>query len=524
MKKSKKTERFTILAGLLLLFAFSCTDTNWNDYYDKPDYLEEGTVAAFLAEKPDYSEFAGLLKKTGYDSLLVKGGSYTVFAVKNGAFSGIDATTDIVVLKKIMGMHVLPVHVFKEKMNSNHYLSLAGKQLRFSSEGGTSKVNNVSITDAGTRVQNGLVYSVEKVIMPLPTIAELLLAGTDSAYSIYQNYIKLSIDTIIDPDKNIRIGYDTLNNPVYKPPFIYKITNSYLASNKLDDDNQLSTVFAPSETAKAGLNSKLLSLRDGKADFMLPTISYLHGDTTIGGYFLRRNYPMIGDYDKAINYLTTKNIVNKEVIPWASGTQNLKNISGETFSVNQSDIVVNSTKYASNGYIYTLNKFSLPDLLLRRSYSMLVSPTMLNNANVRIINPDYKNITYRNGFTYTATNLPAVSDYITTFYFNMIGAEMDITFPYITKGNYSLSIGLKMIQGATTANMQGFFDVIYNSVKLTQFQVWAFQAGNNDFTMFLANITVNTSGPVKITFRLADMGTRVNTALMMSQLNLDPIE
>ena len=521
MKKSKKTERFTILAGFLLLFAFSCTDKNWNDYYDKPDYLEEGTAVAFLAGTPDYSEFAGLLKKTGYDSLLVRGGSYTVFAVKNGAFSGIDTTTDIVALKKIVGMHVLPVHVFKEKMNGTNYLSLAGKQLRFNSDGGTSNVNNVSITDAGIRVQNGLIYTIEKVIMPLPTIAELLIAGTDPAYSIYQTYIKFSDDTIIDPEKNIRIGFDSLNNPVYKPPFIYKITNSYLNSNKLDDDNQLSTVFALSETAKSELNSKLLSLRDGKAELMLPLVYFEHGDTSIGGYFLARNRVMMDDFNKAWNYLATKTIVPKEVTPWASGTKSLKNISGETISVSQGDVVVNSAKYASNGYIYTVDKLTLPEVLLRRSYSMLVSPTLLNKANARVTNPDYKNIAYRNGFTYTATSLPAISGYYTTFDFKMVGAEMDITFPYITKGDYELSLGLRTTNA--NQNAQGFFDVFYNSAKLTQFTSYVPNT-SSDLTQFLANITVNTSGPVKITFRLVDKGSGTATVLIMSQLNLDPIE
>lgn len=521
MKKSKKTEQFPILAGLLLLFVFSCTDKNWNDYYDKPDYLEEGSAVTFLENKPDYSEFVGLLKKTGYDSLLVKGGSYTVFALKNGAFSGIDTNSDREALKKIIGMHILPVTVFKEKMNGSHYLSLAGKQLRFSSEGGAGKVNTVTISDAGTRVQNGMVYSIEKIIMPLPNIAELLISGTDPAYSIYQFYINTRFDTIIDPDKNIRIGFDSLSRPVYKPPFIYKITNSYLAANKLDDDNQLSTVFALSEAGKSELNAKLLSLRDGKPELMLPLVYFEHGDTSIGGYFLARNRVLMDDFSQAWNTLATKTIVSKELAPWTGGTQTLENISGDIISVSQADVVASSTKFASNGYIYTVNKLTLPEVLMRRSYSMLVSPTMVNVANVRIPNPDYKNIAYRNGFTYTATSLPAVSGYLTTFTFNMVGAEMDITFPYITKGNYSLSIGLRSTGGAS--NSQGYFDVLYNSSKLTQFTSYTANSGNT-FTMFLSNLTVNTSGPVKITFRIVDKGHGAGTNLIMSQLNLDPIE
>ena len=145
MNNSRKIVQFTIMAGLFLLLAYSCTKKSWDDHYAKPDYINQGSIVSFLAGKPAYSQFASLLRKTGNDSLLTQGGSYTVFALKNGSFSGIDTIINTVALKKIIGMHIVPFTVNKEKLVSGSYLSFSGKLLRFSTESGRSKVNNINI-------------------------------------------------------------------------------------------------------------------------------------------------------------------------------------------------------------------------------------------------------------------------------------------------------------------------------------------------------------------------------------------
>lgn len=519
MKNIKRTVQFSMLAGLFLLIGYSCAEKNWNDYYIKPDYLKAGSVVSFLASKPEYSQFASLLKKTGNDSLLSLGGSFTVFAVKNGAFTGIDTTTNLVALKKIIGMHILPVTLFKENLSSGDYLSLSGKSLRFNAELGINKVNTIKITDPGTRVLNGMVYDAENLILPLPNILDFLYS--DPGYSYWKQLVDSSYTKVIDPALNIRTGYDTLGLPVYKPPFIYKLTSNYLSAVNIDKENILSTMFVPSAMAMNDFFASMIAARGGDRNLIVPKVGALHGDTTIGGYFIPRNVAYQGDTAVFMTYLNNNVVVNKEITTLLSGSNSFVTISGNTIGVNKSDVVNNSAKYASNGYLYTVNKLTLPDLAFRRSYIIYPSPTLTNKANVRVTNPDYKNVAYRNGFTYSATSLPAESGLFTTFDFKMIGAEMDITFPFISKGNYNLSIHLNN-NGSNTGNVQGYFEVFYNSLMLTRFTDYTINSGNTNFKMFLSNLNVAVNGPVKITFRMADLGSGAGSTLVMSRLYLDP--
>ena len=518
MKNIKRTVQFSILAGLFMLIGYSCAEKNWNNYYTKQEYLKEGSAVSFLAGKPEYSQFTSLLKKTGNDSLLSQGGSFTVFAVKNGAFTGIDTTTNLIALKKIIGMHVLSITLFKEKL-SGYYLSIAGKPLRFSTESGINKVNTIKITDSGTRVFNGMVYDSENLILPLPNILDFLYS--DSSYSYWKQLVDSSYTKVIDPALNIRTGYDTLGLPVYKPPFIYKLTSGYLSTVNIDKENILSTMFVPSATAMNDFYASMIAARGGDRNLIVPKVGALHGDTTIGGYFIPRNVAYQGDTAVFLTYLNNNVVVNKEISALLSGVNSFVNIAGNTIGVNKSDVVNNSARYASNGYLYTVNKLTLPDLAFRRSFIIYPSPTLTNKANVRVTNPDYKNVAYRNGFTYTATSLPAESGLFTTFDFKMIGAEMDITFPFIPKGNYKLSIHLNN-NGSNTGNVQGYFEVYYNSVMLTRFTDYTINAGNTNFKMFLSNLNVAVNGPVKITFRMADLGSGAGSTLVMSRLYLDP--
>jgi len=67
-------------------FFLSCTDEFEKEKYIRPEWLA-GKVYTQIKEQPDLSTFAQCLELTGYDTIIDRSGSYTVFAPNNEAFS-----------------------------------------------------------------------------------------------------------------------------------------------------------------------------------------------------------------------------------------------------------------------------------------------------------------------------------------------------------------------------------------------------------------------------------------------------
>jgi len=78
------TRIITIIASGLFLFA-ACDPDLKSDKYARPDWLE-GKVYTQLLGQPDLSTFASCVELTGYDTIIDRSGSYTIFAPNNQAF------------------------------------------------------------------------------------------------------------------------------------------------------------------------------------------------------------------------------------------------------------------------------------------------------------------------------------------------------------------------------------------------------------------------------------------------------
>ncbi len=86
-KQQTKTYKLVFLAGLLiLLFANSCNDIYDQEKYQKPDWLA-GKLYTQISELENLSTFKRCIELTGYDTILDRTGSYTIFAPNNEAFN-----------------------------------------------------------------------------------------------------------------------------------------------------------------------------------------------------------------------------------------------------------------------------------------------------------------------------------------------------------------------------------------------------------------------------------------------------
>lgn len=452
----KKNKNNIILIGLLIILVHSCIDKNWDNYYAKPDSALAGNTFEILNKDANYKEFSSLLKKAGFDSILRSPNLYTVFALRNGAFANIDTVTDLVGLKKIMGMHILPSAVYKEKLTNNAILGVSGKLLKFASSTQGFTVNNLRVISSETRTANGVFYEVEKPILPVANLHDIIYSNAD--LTSFKSFISSSYKAIIDPRNNVKIGFDSLNVPIYKKPINYIQSSEYLSVARLHDESVLTTGFFPTNKAVSKIVSDLLVAKGGRADMIVPHLNIKHGDTIVGGRFFKKSVEYIGDTAALLNNFYKFILARGEIPALTSTANNFSNILGGTISVSK-DQVKTEARAASNGYYYILDDVSVPDILYRNEFMFLPTPKIPNPNDP--LNPiPNPNIVYSN----EANTSPAVLTSITVspanpyqigvitydrtftgrytkFNFTKVGAMIDFIIPYVTKGYYKVVLG-----------------------------------------------------------------------------------
>ncbi len=162
------------MALALLFLISSCAKNEWDEHYGKPDFVQEGSLYEVIANNPKYSQFAGLIRKTGYDSLLRRNDVFTVLAPINGAFTGVDTSSNTPALRRIVGMHIINQLIYKDGMPNVNRITVVGKLAQFSAANPTQMVNDVKIVDFNLKAVNGLIHSIE-LLIPICQLSDYLL-------------------------------------------------------------------------------------------------------------------------------------------------------------------------------------------------------------------------------------------------------------------------------------------------------------------------------------------------------------
>lgn len=500
MKKFVKKIQSTVVIGLLILIVFSC-NKKWDQHYVTPDYLKSGSVYELLASNPEYSQFVSLITKTGYDTILKSGGTYTVLALKNGAFAGIDTVTNIVALKKIIGMHIANSTIYTDGMNNTNILSVSGKLLKFT---GAPSVNGIVLTGLNSKAVNGVIQEVERVIFPMANLYDVIVAIPE--LSLFKTYIDSSFKYVVDVDKNIKIGFDTLNQPIYQAPIIYKTLSNYLAVTGINDENVIRTLFMPNNTAVNKAISNLLVARAGRANLIIPRLGDKHKDTTIGYVFFPANMPYAGDTAILLDHLYSHPIIGQEIPALAAGTNTFTNIFGDLFNVSPNQVKTNATP-VSNGIYYILNDITLPDVVYRARFMFLPFPKVPNPANPngpQINNPD---IIYSGGTNTSPTQTSHSSAYtgrFTRFNFVKVGGMIEFNFPFATKGKYRVNLRNYLDNNGALVTITYGSQVLRQNLNTSTLNV--ISAGVVDVDLGIINVPAD--GPVKITFTCTGVSPR----------------
>lgn len=503
MKINIKKSTIYLIICLFVVMVYSCTPDRWEENYTTPAYLNDGSLMSVLTKTPDYSEFTGLLKKTGYDSLLRRADLYTVLTPKNGAFTGIDTVGDISLLKKIIGIHILPSAIFTRNMNNTSILACSGKPVYFSVVSNGHHANGYKISETGTKVMNGLIYEIEHAIVPNPNLFEAV-AGNPN-FSLFNDYIASSFAVIPDPSKNKILGYDITTKPIYQEPVTTMLFSQYLTDAKINDEKTTSTVFIPTNSAVNTVLSRLLQSRANRTELIVPKLGTAHGDTTIGYYFIPKNQAYQGDSAILRDYLFKNIIVRGNKQSLATGVNTFTNIDGNQFNVSSSQ-VEGSAISASNGTYYTLNDVTLPDSLYRPKFMFV--PSYKSNTGKYSLNPG---VVFSGGTSptpvYTTGSTSAFyppknyRGFATSFNFIHKGGRIDFNLPFAIQGYYIVILKNWLDDEGCIVNANCGDQLLKQNINTST--LYALSEGTVDVD--LGTIHVAANGPVQLTFTCAGM-------------------
>lgn len=223
----KNTLRTGVVAALGLVTMYACTDT-WNDHYDSGTTVVgnayDGTTMQALDQEA--SDFAQIVRATGFDAYLNSSSSYTIWAPANGTFNKdslltLLGTNKDAVLKQFVKNHVA---LYSLPMNLDpHQINLLNSKVYTMSAKNEHKIGNVNIIEPKSNIKcnNGILHMIGGMLPYKNNLFELIESEYNKSAnpnkekcSLYAYLKTADKDSLIEAQSVYR-GYDEYGNKVW---------------------------------------------------------------------------------------------------------------------------------------------------------------------------------------------------------------------------------------------------------------------------------------------------------------------
>ncbi|MEI7502243.1 MAG: fasciclin domain-containing protein [Paludibacter sp.] len=245
MKKKNLSFIFSIVL-LFLVSLYSCTD-NWETHYspvsgEKSDL----NLYQYIKAQDSLSIFSKMLSIAGYDSILSKSQTYTVWAPVNSALESINLK-DTSLVVEIVKNHIARFSYTTSGLTAKPIFMLANKIVPFAGNGSTYTFGGKRIVKSNIATVNGIIHYIENYVPYLSNIWEYIgkTAGLDSLKRYLYSNSKFEFDLAASGND---IGTDAHGQLLYDSVFVFtnKIMNRLGAFNTEDS---LYTAILPNNTA-----------------------------------------------------------------------------------------------------------------------------------------------------------------------------------------------------------------------------------------------------------------------------------
>ncbi len=242
----KHLKGFVPISALIALLLISGCKNEWNDHYDENSFnLPDKTVTEYLKGKPELSTFNSMLEMTSYDSVLNASQSYTVWAPKNEALSGLDLS-DTELVRKTVRNHITRSRITTSGISNSYIRMLNNKYVSFAKENGGYTFGENFVSEINQPAKNGLVHVLDGYAPYVNNLWEFLeeTNGVDSL----REYIYSQSQKVFDAENSIEIGVNEDGQVIYDSVFV--IWNPVLDElGAIDKEDSIYTAIMPDNNA-----------------------------------------------------------------------------------------------------------------------------------------------------------------------------------------------------------------------------------------------------------------------------------
>jgi len=206
----------TLLLGIVSFT--SCNDVWINHYGDSTAINSKLSMYDYIKTQPDLSTFAEMLKVAGYDTVLNKTQTYTVWAPVNSGLTGIDLT-DSLLVTNIVKNHISRFSYPTSGITSKKIFMLDQKVLTFKrTEAGFSFGGKI-LLEANTSTLNGILHKVDGYVPYVSNIWEFI--GRTPGLDSLRSYLYSQNTSFFDQANSVEIGTNALNQAIYDSVIIF---------------------------------------------------------------------------------------------------------------------------------------------------------------------------------------------------------------------------------------------------------------------------------------------------------------
>lgn len=365
-----------------MLAATSCTD--FTDYNEAPETAQaNGTKTLWenISQNPQLSDFANLVKRTGFDATLSQLNAYTVWAPVNGKFNVADyqSLSDSMLLAQFVKNHVAKFSWVATGEVNERVRLLNGKSYSFAGNG-TYLYDEVPLV-AGQGNQpsvNGTLHLIDGAVPFYPNLYEYLSlsSGVDSIAKYFKSYETTTLD-LSESEKGPMVnGMQTYVDSVMKTS--NSLTRALNA--KIDNEDSSYTFLMPTDKAYLDMYNKVKNCFKFISNTKMQDITLLDKQyaTSDKGDKDRNATKFVKDFSKA--YPNFSPAYQSDSLARRAIVRNL------VFSNNDSMNVwmKNGMPQATDSVRSTLfNKFSNPKELMEDN--IVGSPVRMSNGYARIV-------------------------------------------------------------------------------------------------------------------------------------------
>ena len=192
-KQYKKWAGRLCFGAVATLALAACAD--WDDHYEADSSLlgsQELSLWKNIQKNDNLSQFAALLKKSGYDAVLDASQTYTVWAPVNGTFDyeGMDALSGERLRKEFIENHIARNNYPASGLVDQRIFTLNEKLMRFSGNGNYS-MQGVEVENSNVASHNGVIHTLKGRLPFVQNIYESLNAydySIDSISNFFHSY------------------------------------------------------------------------------------------------------------------------------------------------------------------------------------------------------------------------------------------------------------------------------------------------------------------------------------------------